>query len=730
MLKGLAKGVLLAVAGLAVAATAWAEEVPTRLQETVISATRTETVADEAPASVSVITREEIESLRVKTVDEVLRYETGVYVKRTKGVADATPRLQLRGLYGNDRTLILLDGLPVNDGYTAAAPWNELAIDNIERIEIIRGPGSALYGGHALGGVINIITRRPTEPEAQVTVGAGEEDTRKLSAAVGQMFWDKLGIRLGYEQESTDGYVTTPVRRPLSVGAGTLTGGYETLNTSGTPQWVVGDQGDNWSERRNANFQSSLTLPDGGLLSLDGQWGRQEYGYDAPNTYLSDSSGNPTFSGTGTTGDGRRFTVAPPNYINFLGLGEQTYSSLTTGLEQEFGKLATTAKVGYQHTDKWYTTARPTGTQNYYNAPGALSDATTRSWLVEFQGSYPVAENHLLTSGVSFRENDYENDSYNLFLYREENSKLAKTEITRGADRFWGIYLQDEWSLPANVTLYLGTRYDWWKAFDGKAGAIGNEQSFSEPDDSAFSPKVSLAWNPLEDTYLRTSYGRAFRPPTIYELYRTWVSGSTTYHSNPDLKPETLWNAEVGADQYFWQRRIKVGATLFHSELDDAIETVSVGNDRFTENVSKAEIDGLELAAEVKPWEWLRLWGNAAWVDSEIVDNPNKPDSEGKRMTNVPVTTYNLGLDTNWSIWTASLTGNYQGRIYTSDTNTDLDDVYAGYSKRWLWNSKITMKPMEHLETSLSVDNLFDKDYYDYYLTPGRTWLAEVTVKW
>ncbi len=723
---------LIVVVSLALSAPLWAADTPQKLQEVVVSATRTEKAAEEAPASVSVISREEIQQLNVKTVDEVLRYETGVLVKRTKGIADATPRVQLRGLYGQDRTLLLLDGLPVNDGYSAGAPLTQLGIDNIERIEIIRGPGSALYGGHAMGGVINIITRRPTGLEAALKLGGGSDDTRNISASLGQMFWNKFGIRLGYEQEETDGYATTPVSRSLSTATGTetLSGGYETTNTSGDPKWVVGDKGDNWAKRRNLNLQTSLNLPDGGLLSLDGQWGRQKYGYDAPHTYLVDGAGLPTFSGSGATSDGRRFTASPSNYIYYSGMGEETFTHLSLNLDEEIGKLGLNGKLGFQNTDKWFTSNKASGIQDYNTAPGSLSDATTQSLQAELQGNYPLGEDHSLTGGVTFRQNDFDQDVFALSFYRDETSKTAKTEITEGADRFYGVYLQDEWRLPAKLTLYLGARYDYWQAYDGRAGAVGSEQDFSEPDDNAISPKAALVWNPLADTYLRTSVGKAFRPPTIYELYRTWQSGTITYHSNPDLAPETLWNYEAGIDQYFWERRVKLAATVFHSVLDDAIESVTVGSDRYTENVSKAEIDGLELEAEVRPTEWLRLWGNAAWSDSEVVDNPNDPASEGEHLTNVPLTVYNAGLDATWRWLTASLDGNYQGRIYTKTDNSDVNDVYGGYSERWLWNSKLTVTPVERLSVSLAVDNLFDEDYYDYYIGRGRSYLLEVAAKW
>jgi len=116
-----------------------------QMTDVVVTATRTEVEADKAPASVSIITREEMERQNMRTADDALRYEAGVYTRRGRGVQDpaASSTVSMRGLAQAKRTLILVDGIPFNDGYSSGVTWSSIPVDSIERIEVIRGPGSA-----------------------------------------------------------------------------------------------------------------------------------------------------------------------------------------------------------------------------------------------------------------------------------------------------------------------------------------------------------------------------------------------------------------------------------------------------------------------------------------------------------------------------------------------------------------------------------------------------------
>lgn len=235
--------VLMGVIGLFSGRTTWAQEIEEEihtLEEIVVTATKTEKEIEDVPGSVTVISKEEMELRNMETVDDALSETKGIFVKRSKGLMDATASVRMRGFKGDQYTLILLDGQPLNDAYTGGLEWGSLPVDNIERIEVIRGAASALYGGNAMGGVINIITKTPKKLEASIAGGYGTYNTKRYRLSVGDRFLDRLSLRIGYENESTDGYVTTPVLRTIKSGSGAVPGGYPMDDKYGNPSgWLV-----------------------------------------------------------------------------------------------------------------------------------------------------------------------------------------------------------------------------------------------------------------------------------------------------------------------------------------------------------------------------------------------------------------------------------------------------------------------------------------------------------
>lgn len=139
------------------------------LDEMVVTATRTMKQIQEVPSSVSVVTAKEIEDRNVTSVQEALQYMPGVYMDQT-----AQGGISLRG-FGSTNVLVLVDGVQMNDTYQGAVNFNSIPVENIERIEVVRGAGSSIYGGHAVGGVINITTKEAkagTHIDAAVSYGS------------------------------------------------------------------------------------------------------------------------------------------------------------------------------------------------------------------------------------------------------------------------------------------------------------------------------------------------------------------------------------------------------------------------------------------------------------------------------------------------------------------------------------------------------------------------------
>ncbi|MBW1717872.1 MAG: TonB-dependent receptor [Deltaproteobacteria bacterium] len=653
-----------------------------------VTATKTEKKVEDAPGSLTIISREEIDRRNIKTVDKALSDIKGIFVKRNKGLMDTTSSVKLRGFKGDQYTLILLDGQPVNNAYTGGLEWGMLPVDNIERIEVIRGAASALYGGNAMGGVINIITKTPKQLEASATAGYGTHDTYRYRLSVGDRFVDRFSLRIGYEEESTDGYAATPVLSKIKAGAGTESGGYPMNDKYGNPtKWVVGDKGDN----------------------------------------------NGTFSGSANAGSGQHASFYPNNFISYTGKGKNETDIYTLVFKELFGPVQLNAQVGTVRTDDRYTLESGGSTKTYYDSPGKLKITEDESWFSEVRADVPLGESHLLTVGASYRTDESDTDDYKVPYYRSYSDRGDSTFYSGGNDRIWAIFVQDEWKIAEPFTLYLGGRYDTWKVYDGESGVPGSETSYDSNTESQFSPKVSAVWKALPNTTLKASVGHAFRPPNLYELYRTWSSWGWEYRSNPDLEPETVWTYEAGVDQYLFNKKTRLSLTGYINDIEDLIyyKIDNTAKTKTRENAGDARTYGVEFEVSQQITDWLMAWGNYTWTQAEITDNPVDPESEDKRITGIPRTTYNIGLEAQHKWFKGSLIGRYFSKIYNDSDNGDKEEeVYGTYEPAFYLDGKITVSPFKWIDLSLSVDNILDEEYWEYYEGDGRTYLVELTLKY
>ena len=723
--------ILIGMIALFLSQVSWAEEKETgviKLEEIVVTATKTEKKVEDAPGSVTIISKEEIERRNIKTVDEALSELKGVFTKRNKGLMDSTSSVRLRGFKGDQYTLILLDGQPLNDAYTGGLEWGMLPVDNIERIEVIRGAASALFGGNAMGGVINIITKTPEKLEASATGGYGTDNTRHYRVSVGDRFSDKLSLRIGYEGESTDGYPTTPVQSTIKSGTGTESGGYPMNDKYGEPtKWVVGDKGDNSAEKRNINAKATLDFSDIGSLSFTAVSGRHEYDYGPPNTYIA------TFTGSAIAGPGKKADFKPNHFISYTGIGRNETDIYTVALKGSFGSMQLNAQLGTVRTDDRYTLETGGSTKTYYDSPGSLKLTETEAWFSELRADMPIGEDHLLTIGLSYRTDDSDTNDYDIPYYRSYEGKSDSTFYSGGEDRIWAIFFQDEWKIIKKLTFYLGGRYDAWKVSDGASGVPGSETTYDSNTDSEFSPKAAVVWKALPDTTLKGSVGHAFRAPNLYELYRTWTSWGWEYRSNPSLNPETVWTYEAGVDQYLFDRKTKLSLTGFRNDIKDLIyyKIDNTAKTKTRMNAGKARTYGLEFEASQEITRWLKAWGNLTYISAKITENPLDPTTEDKNVTGIPRTTYNIGLDAEHKWFKGSLVGRYFSKIYNDSDNKDTaEGVYKTYEPAFYVDSKITFMPYKWADISLSVDNIFDEEYFEYYMPEGRTYFCELTLRY
>jgi iron complex outermembrane receptor protein len=702
----------------------------------VVSATRGEIDLKDSPAAISVIDEAKIRQMTIFTADEALGRTVGVMNRRTKGFMETTPAITIRGMSQAKDNLILVDGVPQNDANNGQVNWTMIDTESIERIEVLRGPYSSLHGGNAMGGVVSIFTRMPERTGATLKVGVGgsmnsvaPEDFRDLAFSGSIKASSSLALGLNYRQRSTAGYPTTHVNT-ASVPAGVTGATPYTTNIGGASN-LVGDSGDNWFEDDTIGVSLKYAPSDRTRLNLSFARSESEYGYDQPHTYLREN-GTPTLS-----------TVPITTWLNGAvfargGMAEQNNFGL--GLTTSWGDLGVKLTLG--RIDKETETYIVGGTSPQLNAPtlvggdGRIAPATDSNRThADVQFDLPLAERHVLTFGAAGSWAELSNERWNLSNWTDPSSRVLKVSDAHGKDQTYALFLQDAWFINDALTAYIGGRQTWWKMKGGEANfydgsGLVRSDRYSETDSSNFSPKASLVYRPTYATTYRTSIGRAFRAPMLFELIQTSGIAGQTFVGNPDLDPETLTSWEIGIDHSFGNG-IDAIATYYRSKARDLIETVNIPDTNPAEisprNVGEAKIQGIELELHGHLPLGFSWSANYTWTDSEVTRNDLNPELVGKQLTHTPEHMYNLGLDWRHDAWTVSVNHYRQSKRYTRSDNLDTVTRVPGSTDAFsLTDIKATYAFSENHSASLGINNVFDEEYRQFYLSPGRFWFVEL----
>lgn len=294
------------------------------ISNVVVTATRSEEEIERQPASVSVVALEDIQNRNVQTVDESLDLVPGLLTTRDKGLSDTMPATFLRGFYGPERTLVLLDGQPLNDPLYGGVTWSSLPIDEVQSVEVVRGPFSSLYGGNALGGVVNVQTRPVAHRELDLYSEYGSHESTRNSVSFTDRFFEKLGVSLNYQRFQFGGYPTVPIVAyscsPYcpSGPAPVVTGAIPTLDPYANQAFVIGDGGRNWANTQSFYIKGEFAPTNATVLKV--MYLRQEYnyGYKMYDSFLKDTTGatvdNGTFSAS-YNGVPQEISVSPFNFL-------------------------------------------------------------------------------------------------------------------------------------------------------------------------------------------------------------------------------------------------------------------------------------------------------------------------------------------------------------------------------------------------------------------------------
>ncbi|MCF6355681.1 MAG: TonB-dependent receptor [Candidatus Polarisedimenticolaceae bacterium] len=541
-------------------------------EEILISATGYSKPARLAPSVATVITAAEIKEMGATTIFEALESVPGIHVYPNKDLL--APKLSIRGIHTNDgaQTLFLRNGQPIKNAAVSNVPGAYRApISNIARIEVIRGPGSAVHGADALAGVINIVTKDAHEIGG-IDLGGrmGSFNSNSAWVQYGKKYadWD---VAFSLEQMRTGGdpdrMVNIDTADPaLSYAPDHLETGYEYYETSlylRNESWDI----DFWHwQQRDGGTGPGIAH----ALDPMGNEDYQYYQFDISYTLrelLPDLELKPHFNYVYQDGQ-RNFVLLPPGsgggaYPNGMignpGLEDRTYTANITGTYSGFEQHTLRIDLGYSRQE-----LDTNESKNFDNSFAPM----------------PFAE--VADTGLVY---------------------IPDTDRER---RFLSV--QDEWHISKAWIFTGGLRYDHYNDF-GKT----------------INPRLALIWSPPMPLTTKLLYGSAFRAPSLQELY---ITRNPAIEGNDGLDPETIDTLEL-AFEYFPLLELNSRLSLFYYEMDDTIQVVSAQY----QNTEGQRGYGFEFEAEWDMTNRLKLRSSLAWQHAETKDGGSRvPKAPGREL--------------------------------------------------------------------------------------------------
>ena len=501
------------------------------LNPVIVSAAKRSQLLDQAMTSVSLVSREAIAMRAVNTVDEA--------VDKAPGVQFINGQVNIRGSSGfveglGSRVLLLVDGVPANQGDRGGINWDLVPVDQVQRVEVVKGAGSALYGSSAFGGVVNLITRElPTGPHARLRATAGAF-ADPPDAVWG--FRDYTGIQDGLDLSAS--YGRQNVRAGFAAGARHSDGYREQ------------DKADHWQASGRGEWRPEPAM----LVRLSGAWASDQY--QVPEPWCA--SGQCADSGQGF----QPFRIDTANRGNTTRSDKGYFTAIVT--------RTPTVNIAWSTRLSWLRT-RFTDVYPGRRPPFAPSD-----WAVanRYGGEARLVTRHdtgqVVTVGVEVAHSDV-------------SSNVFSGDTTGGS----GGHMQDEYAAYAEAEQVMGP-------LRATLGARGDFLAVDGGGVTAFvSPRGGLVW-PTRTGSWRASLGRAYRAPSLAERFVTTYALGFRVIPNPALRAEEGWTAEVGRA---WSPRpwLRGDAAVFWTEARHLVEPATTPSLQIQfQNVQRARLVGLD----------------------------------------------------------------------------------------------------------------------------------------
>jgi outer membrane cobalamin receptor len=550
------------------------------VEPVVVSATRTERSLAHLPVSASVVTRQDVKDAPAIGTDDILRTVPGINMPFLNSFTQhPTGNLPgMRGL-GELRTLVLVDGIPLNDPFFGTTQWNMVPKETIERVEVVRGGASSLWGSYAMGGVINIITRNAEPRMLSQTLMGGSNGTVRTNTYGSTRINERFGISANINYQQTDGYIPqqADLRGAIDqpAGGGNANVQFKTDYTSPEFRWYA--RANYYNSNQNIgraladNHQKTVNFQTGATWKLS-----EQETLEANAFYLN-----------------QNFTTNNPDLV--------TPGNRNADFLSNLHQIPATTIGGYT---QYSRTINETFRSVLFGVDLRQIQAVDRAQLFSAPGASPTTLNGF------------------------------------GSQLFVGAFGQAS-IFPIPKLEVLGSlRLDYYRNYESKQeSAPGGTTNFANEDRLQLNPKLAVRYQIMEPLAIRASVYRGFRAPTLDALHYNFVATGFALRSNAQLAPETMVGGDAGLDLNF--SRFKGQVNFFWNEVDHAITPIPTSFfPVFTLtyfNVGKIRSRGVEVFGEVELTQyWSAIFGYT-YTDSTITSNPIDPSLVGNHNANVPL---------------------------------------------------------------------------------------------
>ncbi len=631
------------------------------LEQVVISGTRTPHFVKDAPVRTEVITAKAIEQKKASNLYEVLEGLPGVRVEN-QCQACGFSMVRMQGL-GPEHTQMLINGQAVYSGLAAVYGLNQMTSEDIERVEVVKGSGSALYGSHAIGGAINIISQEPSPvPRTLADLRFGSDKSHSVGFQ-SSMRNDEGNLGLLVFARKND------------EGALDQTGPGSTRQEVNHP--------DGFSDRVESKVINT------GITFL---------GQDMKNGY-----GKIILRGK-YIGEHRRGGMMTDDvFKNPYTPGTEDIHTQRYESELQYTRVLL-HKINMNLATTWVNHQREATNDTYLNdylsIHGHLPDVTTfRPYLAKenlftftltLDRKYGI--HHLMAGLQGMNDKIHESGMYvNLGTLQGNYGEPYRSEADKKATE-WGLFLQDEWTPYERLTLVPGIRFDIHHSEEKySASSFGSNFPESSFNQQSLNPRLAIKYETNKHLILRANVGTGYRAPFGFSEDLHLCSGSPRVWKSSTLLPEKSFSYNFSADYSTHSWALSFNA--FHTRLLNKIgfvpadeEIRAMGYDYQWKNIDNATVEGLELAIKYLPLKGLELYADAGLNRGRFDQTRTEWtgttwESVSRYIPRVPFVSGYFRVVYEKDYWTFNTSLNYQGTMYIDYYNLEPDPIAGDQSK-------------------------------------------------